>query len=76
MLKVKYQATGYTSGQVVKRYARMCPSTGVMYWCEVGGKKNYDVRQGTGDLTDFPAEVVEAARAHRGSWPSYVEWPL
>ena len=75
MIKVTYQTKDYEPSQVVQRYARI-DHRGIVSWCEVGGKRNYDIRQGTAAESDLPPQVLEAAKKNIGKWPSYVDWPL
>jgi len=75
MIRVKYQAKDYEASQVVQRYARI-NHQGEISWCEVGGKRNYDIRQGTADKHDLPPQVLESAEKNTEKWPSYVAWPF
>lgn len=44
-------------------------------WCIVDPKTRLDVRQGTAEARDVPADIRAAADAQQGKAFSYVEWP-
>ena len=75
MIIATHTAKNYSPGQVVSRYVRI-DGNGVFRFCEVGEDRWYDLRQGTVDREDLPADVIKAAEANRGKFPSYTAWPI
>lgn len=73
MISVTHTAAFYRPELVQDRYVRVDGDSFV--WCEVGEDRRFDLRQGTCDKTDLPADVLAAAENRRGWFPSYVEWP-
>lgn len=76
MIAVTYQSPTYAPAAVATRYVRY-DGAGVYRWCEVDPNR-WDIRQGTGNVDDFPPNVAMAAIARRneGIAPFYVDWPL
>jgi hypothetical protein len=70
-MEVTYVAKGYKPDLPVTRYVRRARAD-VYVWCETC--EGWDVRQGTADVGDVPAEVRAKADAIAGTFPSYVEW--
>jgi len=71
---VTYQARDYDPSQVHKRYVRF---DGKKFgFCEIGKLRGFDIRQGWVDAEDLPTDVKDKAIALKGTWPSYIEWPI
>lgn len=71
--------TTYTANdpdRPTERFVRSCHPAGYA-WCERDiSNKRYDLRQGTCDASDLPAEIREAADRRLGHAFSYVPWPF
>jgi hypothetical protein len=75
-IKATYTSKDYEPGCAVERFARATWPSGYA-WCERDAlNARYDVRQGTCDAADLPADVRERADARLSHAFSYVEWPL
>lgn len=74
MITVTSQSKNYAPEAVLKRYVRFDGET--YLFCEVGIDRRYDLRQGTVTEDELPESIAAKARARKGFWPSYVEWPL
>ena len=76
-MKVTYQSRNYNQEAVLKRYVKYCPWDGGSFeFCEVGGDRRFDLRQGTVDAGELPSGLADAAIAHEKVSMSYLEWPL
>lgn len=69
-MEVTYRARSYKPDLPVTCYVRK--SGDKYFWCEM--HDGWDVRQGTAESEDLPADVRAKADAIAGNWPSYVEW--
>lgn len=67
-----YRHKSYDPNKQYKRYVR-CDSEGTFFFCEV--ENGYDVAQGIAYESEIKPEIVKAAKALTGYFPSYVEWP-
>ena len=75
-MNVTYQSKNYSPEAVLKRYVKYCPWDGTFEFCEVGGDRRFDLRQGTVDDNELPDGLPDAAIAHANVSMSYLEWPL
>jgi hypothetical protein len=76
-MKVTYQSKNYKPEAVLKRYVKYGPwDGGIFLFCEVGGDRRFDLRQGIVDPSELPNGLAAAAIAHANvSW-HYLDWPL
>lgn len=69
---ITYQSKCYNPNKQYKRYVR-CDAAGKFFFCEV--ENGYDVAQGIAYESEIKPDIVKAAKALIGCFPSYVEWP-
>ena len=69
---VTYKSNNYDPQKRYKRYVRR-DSAGTFFFCEV--ENGADVAQGVAFESEIAPDVVAAASARTGFFPSYVEWP-
>jgi hypothetical protein len=71
-MKVTYQADSYSPERIIARYVKR---VGDEYrFCEVGGERRYDLRQGTVEAHELPDAVRAEADQRAGRFPAYVNW--
>jgi len=76
-MNVTYQSKNFSTEAVLKRYVRYGPwDGGVFEFCEVGGNRRFDLRQGTVTADELPCDLADAAIAHYKVSMAYLEWPL
>jgi len=69
---ITYKSKDYNPNKRYKRYVR-CDTDNNFYFCEVENGK--DVIQGIAYENEIMPDIVKAAKALAGHFPSYVEWP-
>lgn len=74
-MRIKYVSKKFDPAQSYRRFVRM-DIDGMFHFCEQDSATGYDMRQGTVDPDELPAQVREAAVARCTFFPSYVEWPF
>lgn len=73
MMKVIYESRDYLPDRVTARYVRRCVS-GEYRFCEVGEDLRYDIRQGTLEPEEIPADVRDLADSRVGHYFGYVKY--
>jgi hypothetical protein len=75
-MKITYQSKKYTPEAVLARYVQYHFWNGEFGFCEVGGDRRYDLRQGTVERGELPDDIANAAIEHAKVSQLYVRWPL